>query len=60
MLTYVINRNIKGRSGRYKTPELEDFFKKALSLPNKNFEDDMFLISLYPLLCSVIYKLRNK
>jgi len=60
MLTYMLNRSVKDKKGNYNNGKEEEFFTKALAIPNKSPETDRFLLSLYPLICSVIYKLRNK
>lgn len=60
MLTYMINRSVKDKQGKHKDDKAKEFFTKALAIPNKSNETDKFLLSLYPLICTAIYKLRNK
>jgi hypothetical protein len=55
MLTYSINRNIRGKKGE--TEEVRDFFQKVLSI-YKDDEGKKIQEILYPVLCETIYKLR--
>lgn len=57
ILSYMINRNLKGKNGKYKNEEVGKFFDVALSL-NKEKSHHLRQL-LYPLLCSVIYETRN-
>lgn len=54
MLTYYLNRNIKGKS----KPEVEKYFEKILSI-YKDEEAKKIHEILYPVLCETIYKLRK-
>ncbi len=56
MLTYSVNRNIKGKKGV--TKEVEDFFERILSI-YKDEEAKKIQEILYPVLCETIYKLRK-
>lgn len=56
MLTYSVNRNIKGKRGA--TKEVEEFFERVLSI-YKNDEAKKIQDILYPVLCETIYKLRK-
>lgn len=56
MLTYYINRNVRGKKGT--TKEMEDFFDKILSI-YKDEEARKIQDILYPVLCETIYKLRK-
>ncbi len=56
MLTYYINRNIKGK--KKTDPEVEAFFNKALNI-YKDDEAKQLEDILYPVLCETIYKLRK-
>lgn len=56
MLTYYINRNIRGKKGT--TKEVEEFFDKILSIYKDESARKIQSI-LYPLLCETIYKLRK-
>lgn len=54
MLTYYLNRNIKGKA----KPEVERYFEKILSV-YKDEEAKQMQEILYPVLCETIYKLRK-
>lgn len=54
MLTYYLNRNIKGKA----KPEVEKYFEKVLSI-YKDEEAKKVHEILYPVLCETIYKLRK-
>ncbi|MEM3373496.1 MAG: hypothetical protein QXF76_04745, partial [Candidatus Anstonellales archaeon] len=57
MLTYYINRNIRGKKGT--TKEIEEFFENALSINNNDEQTKIIKVILYPVLCETIYKLRK-
>lgn len=56
MLTYYLNRNIRGKKGT--TKEVEEFFDKILSIYKDESARKIQSI-LYPVLCETIYKLRK-
>lgn len=56
MLTYQINRNIKGKKGA--NDEVINFFENVLSIYQDKEQENIKDI-LYPVLCETIYKLRK-
>lgn len=57
-MVYYINRNLKNKEGKYKIPEIEDFFQAILSI---NTAKSLLIKRIVlPLVCEVIYKTRNK
>lgn len=59
-LTYLVNRNLKDKSGNYKFSDSEftEFIDSILSI--SKYESEMKIENLlYPALCSAVYKLRN-
>ncbi|MBK8549853.1 MAG: hypothetical protein IPL53_01875 [Ignavibacteria bacterium] len=58
MLTYMINRNLKDKDGKYRDEEVGKFFDKVLQL-SKDEKEIKFEKILYPAICGAIYKLRK-
>ena len=59
-LTYMINRLLKDKEGKYINPEVESFFDTALSINKKDKLNAVILEQiLYPLISETIYATRN-
>jgi len=57
-LTYMINRLLKDKSGKYINPEVEEFFNTALNITKNDPEAVLLESLLYPVVCETIYALR--
>lgn len=57
-LTYMINRLLKDKSGKYLNPEVEEFFNTALNITKNEPEAVVLESMLYPVVCETIYALR--
>ncbi len=59
-LTYMINRLLKDKNGKYVNPEISEFFNIALKI-NKGQDIHAIILEqiLYPVVCEAIYGTRN-